>query len=256
MQTLETEYTIYTHDADAFGLWRPDAIFRLMQELAGAHSEQLGFSRDALLRSRGCVWMLARVHARVLRYPRLHDRLRAKTWYGPPGRITYPRYVLISDDSGAEVAALATSWIVVETQSRRILLPGKAQLVFPPPADLAPPLPEPGRLRMAKEGLGNGPEAILPETTLRAPHYSDLDVNGHMNNASYVSWILDLFPMSWHSEHRVSDLVISYSAEATPGEEVALSLYRGGQRFELLGEDRQDGHTVFEAQGAFAAFQE
>lgn len=245
IQVFKQSHTILTHEADAFGLWRADAAFRLMQEMAGEHSVRLGFSREALLESRGCVWMLARVHLQMHSYPRLYDTLQAQTWYGGPGKITYPRYVQITDASGRPVADFATSWIVVELGSRRIMPQSKVQLPFPPVAELSSPLPEPGRLRMQQPGE--------PQLFFRAPHYSDLDVNGHMNNANYVTWILDLFPMAQHEAHRIRSMHISYSAEATPGEEVQLALYQDEASFEVLGTDKQDGHTVFEASGAWSA---
>lgn len=242
LQTYETTQTLLTHEADAFGLWRPDAMFRLMQEVAGTHAAKLGYSREALL-ARGQVWMIARVRLEVARYPRLYDTVRAKTWYGEPGRITYPRYIELTDEAGTALAALATSWVIVDTADRRILLPGKAGLTFPPAAELTPPMEEPGKMRLSKAGE--------KKVVLRAPQYSDLDVNGHMNNASYVGWILDLFPVTFHQEHRLRSLCISYASEATPDELVELTLFRDGPHFEVLGLDQADGHVVFEAKGAW-----
>lgn len=240
-QQLECDYQIFTHDSDAFGLWRADAAFRLMQELGGAHSTALGFSRARMLESTGCIWMLARVQLLIHRYPKLSDTLHAKTWYGPPGRTTYPRYISVQDKAEEEVAALSTSWIVVDMEQRRIQLPAKVGLVFPPALTIQPTIPEPARIRLRKPGTAT--------VSYRTPVYSDLDVNGHVNNANYVSWILDVFPMDWHARHRVRSLCIGYLAEARPGQCVELALYQEGLLFELLGTDKQDGRTLFEASG-------
>ncbi len=239
--TYFCKHSIPAHEADAFGLWRADAAFRLMQEVAGAHSTQLGLSRDDMLKKHNCVWMIARAQLVVNRYPKLRDTLHVTTWYGEPGRITYPRYVSILDEAGAQLAAMATSWVVVEADTRRILLPAKAGLVFPPTHTQAPPLSEPDRQRLQKSGSSRA--------LLRAPLYADIDVNGHMNNANYVSWLLDLFPLEWHAQHRLRSLYISYAAEARPDEAVRLTLYESENRFEAEGADQADGHIVFEAIG-------
>lgn len=234
---------ILTHEADFNGFFRPDAAFRLMQEIAGEHSAKLGFDRDALLKN-GRVWMLARAHLQVYAYPKLHDTIHAKSWYGAPGRTTYPRYVEIYDAAlQTRLAAFATSWVVVDVATRRIMLPAKAGLLFPPPAEIVPPIQEPGKLRLCKEGR----ETLFE----RAPQYSDLDINGHMNNASYVNWILDLFPVAKHRNHRLASLCIGYSAEAQPDELVQMRVFERGAHFDVLGIDKADGHTVFEAQGAW-----
>jgi len=245
MHTFTQDQVILTHETDFMGLWRPDAAFRFMQEVAGTHSHLLGFSRDELVRN-NVVWMIARAHLRIYQYPRLHDVIRANTWYGPAGRTTFPRYVEFCDKDGKAVAAMSTSWILVDIVSRRILLPDKANLNFPPPAPVVPPLPEPGKLRLSRQGQ--------PKEFLRAPLYSDIDVNGHMNNASYVGWIMDLFPLAQHREFRINSLCIGYSAEARPGEQVRMSLYENGNSFEVLGADAQDGRVLFEAAGEWSPF--
>lgn len=245
MHTFVQEQVILTHETDFQGLWRPDAAFRLMQEVAGAHSSQLGLSRSELVRN-NIVWMIARAQLRIDRYPRLHDVVRAKTWYGRAGHTTFPRYVEIYGADGALLAAMSTSWILVDIVSRRILLPEKAGLSFPPPAELTPPLPEPGKLRLKQDGA--------PQVFLRAPLYSDIDVNGHMNNASYVGWILDLFPLAKYREQRLRSLYIGYSAEARPGEQVQMKLYQNDDQFEVLGADAADGRVLFEASGEWQPF--
>ncbi len=117
---------------------------------------------------------------------------------------------------------------------------------FPPPAELPPPLPEPGKLRLKQDGA--------PQVFLRAPLYSDIDVNGHMNNASYVGWILDLFPLAKYREQRLRSLYIGYSAEARPGEQVQMKLYQNDNQFEVLGADAADGRVLFEASGEWRPF--
>lgn len=243
MQTFEHEELIRTHEADAFGLCRPDALFRIMQEAAGEHSALLGLSRADLLTAHNAVWMIARAELRMEHDPKLYDTLHVKTWYGAPGRATYPRYLTFSDASGRRVASFATSWVVADIAQRRILMPAKLQLPFPPAAEIVPPIEEPGKLRLKKTGVA--------KTCFRAPQYSDLDVNGHMNNASYVSWILDLFPVEYHRQYRLRHFIISYAAEAKPDELVEMTLYREGDAFEVLGVDKNNQHVIFEAQGAF-----
>ncbi|HWR23334.1 MAG TPA: acyl-ACP thioesterase domain-containing protein [Feifaniaceae bacterium] len=239
--------TLLTNDVDAFGLWRPNAMFSLMQQSAGEHSAELGFSRETLVEQLGYVWMIARAQSVIHRMPKHLDTIHVTTWYGEPNKITFPRYFKIHDDNGALVASASTAWTLVDLSSRRIVPPGKCGLVFPPEARLTSELPEPGKLRLKKEGV--------PVTACRAPLYSDIDVNGHMNNANYVSWIMDLFPMEHHRAFRLHAFSIGYLSEAVPGEQVQLSLYRYGNAFEVQGTDRTDGHAVFEAQGEWLPVQ-
>ena len=234
-------YTLLTNDVDAYGLWRPNSMFRLMQESAGVHSAELGFSRETLVKDLGFVWMIARAQSVIHRTPKYRDTIHITTWYGEPNKITFPRYFRVYDEQGALLASASTAWTLVDLSSRRIVPPGKSQLIFPPVASLTSELPEPGKLRLKKEGA--------PVIACRAPLYSDIDVNGHMNNANYVSWILDLFPLEHHRQFRLQSFSIGYLSEAVPGEQVQMSLYCDGNAFEVLGVDLADRHAVFEAQG-------
>ncbi len=239
--------TLLTNDVDAYGLWRPNAMFRLMQESAGEHSAELGFSRETLVDQLGYVWMIARAQTIIHRTPSYRDTIHVTTWYGEPNKITFPRYFRIQDENGMLIGSASTAWTLVDLSSRRIVPPGKSPLAFPPVAPLTSELPEPGKLRLRKEGA--------PVVTCRAPLYSDIDVNGHMNNANYVSWVMDLFPLEHHRNFRLHSFSIGYLAEAIPSEQVQLILYRDGNAFEVQGVDRADRHAVFEAQGEWLPVQ-
>ena len=56
----------------------------------------------------------------------------------------------------------------------------------------------------------------------RTVRYSDLDVNGHMNNCRYMDWVSDTLPGSFHGSHRVSEFTVNYLSEAREGEELRL----------------------------------
>lgn len=239
--------TLLTNDVDAYGLWRPNAMFRLMQESAGEHSAELGFSRETLVKDLGYVWMIARAQSIIHRMPKYRDTIHVTTWYGDPNKITFPRYFRVQDENGVLLASASTAWTLVDLSSRRIVPPGKAPLAFPPAASLTSELSEPGKLRLKKEGA--------PVLTCRAPLYGDIDVNGHMNNASYVGWVMDLFPLEHHKAFRLHTFSIGYLSEAVPGEQVQISLYRDGNAFEVQGIDLADRHAVFEAQGEWLPVQ-
>ncbi len=240
-ETLTLSHKLLTNDVDAFGRWRMDAMFRLLQEAAGTHSMELGFSRETLVKEHGYVWMIARAQTVIHSAPKHLDTIRISTWYGEPGKITFPRYFHIYGGDDTLIASASTAWTLVDLAARRIVPPPKSPLSFPPVASLTSELPEPGKLRLKKEGA--------PTTICRAPLYGEIDVNGHMNNASYVGWVMDLFPMEHHRQFRLHAFSIGYLSEAVPGEQVELHLYRNGDAFEVYGVDCMDKHAVFEAQG-------
>lgn len=242
MQSFTDTMRICTYDVDAFGSWKPDSMFRFMQEIAGDHSACLGFAREHLV-EHDDVWMLVRAELVNKRSPQLKDTVNGLTWYGTPGKITYPRYVSLTDANGDELAFISTSWVVVSLNSRSIRLPGRNDISFPAALPDPPQISEPKRLKLAKTGFA--------QQFCRTATYSDLDVNGHMNNACYISWIMDLFPLSWHKEHALATLHIDYLAEVQPEQPVLLNLYGTDSIYEVQATAEDGKHILFNASLSF-----
>ena len=70
--------------------------------------------------------------------------------------------------------------------------------------------------------------------------YTDLDVNGHVNNTKYADWACNRLGVDVLRENDVSALTVNYQAELRPGQEISLHLTREGTRFRMAGyhEDR------------------
>jgi hypothetical protein len=57
----------------------------------------------------------------------------------------------------------------------------------------------------------------------RTVRLSDLDVNGHVNNARYLEWIFDCYDDEFVKSHVPGFLQVNYVGETTLGDTVALS---------------------------------
>ncbi len=238
---LEKEHHILDFETDINGFWRLDYIFRNMQELAGCHSNILHVGRKELL-THHIVWMLARAHIKIDRYPRSGATVRMRTWPGIPGKITMSRFFEFFDEENARFGCCSTAWILVDIESRRIILTQNLPFQLPGYDNTYPdPLPEPKKFRL--------PVQEFAQTVERTPLYCDVDGNGHMNNANYISWILDLFPLAQYAEKRISELKINYASEARPGLPAQLLLGEHEDEFCVRGIDSADTHTIFEAIG-------
>ena len=57
-------------------------------------------------------------------------------------------------------------------------------------------------------------------------HYSDVDVNGHINSVKYIEHILDMWTIEWYKTHRLKRLDIAYVAESYFGDTLHFSVER------------------------------
>lgn len=60
-------------------------------------------------------------------------------------------------------------------------------------------------------------------------HYSDVDVNGHINSVKYIEHILDLWDLNFYRHNRLQRFDIAYVAESHCGDKLHLFVDEAGE---------------------------
>ena len=196
---------------DRFGRLKPSAILRFAQEAAGDHCNVLELDWDTLA-ERGLFWAVIRHRVQVQRLPVAGETITVETWPMPTTRSAFPRATVAYDKTGNEVFRTVSLWVLMDINSRGMVLPGKSGVALD------------GVVRGNELAL---PSSILPkpleETVVRRVGYTELDRNGHMNNTRYMDWVDDLLPSSFHGEHPVREFTVCYLSEAREGQQIQLN---------------------------------
>lgn len=202
--------------------FRPAAFMDIAQELAAIGSERLHFA-DADLKPHGLVWILARMETRFDRLPRRGDNVIVQTWHkGLDGIFLIREYRMLGPDGTAAIRS-TSSWIVMDLETRRVVRNERLEGIidFEPQAD-----------DVALEH--SCPKIVMPAGASAvhvADHtvaYSDVDYNGHANNARYSVWAMDCLPGDVAYTQSVKETAINFNREACPGETVALHHFAEG----------------------------
>jgi acyl-ACP thioesterase len=53
---------------------------------------------------------------------------------------------------------------------------------------------------------------------------SDLDMNRHVNNASYVRWVFDKFSYDFYNQHQIKEVIINYINQLKPEEKYCIAM--------------------------------
>ena len=231
-------FTVEDAWVDRFGRMKPSSILYLAQEMGGRHSALMSLDYDSLARRR-LFWAVTRHRVQVSRMPMLGEALRVETWPLPTTRAAFPRSVVAYDAQGNEVFRCITLWVLMDMDTRRMIVPGKSGIMvvgtirgneLPAPAGLIPhPLGTPQRRSVA---------------------FTDLDRNGHMNNTRCMDWIADLLPSAFHQDHTVSDFTVCYLAEAREQQELCLNWHLSDEcilQVDASTGEGEDAHRVFSA---------
>jgi acyl-ACP thioesterase len=158
------------------------AVFDVFQELAISHAETLGVGRDALAASRQG-WILSRMSVVVDSRPKWGETVIARSWPRGADRLFAVRDYDIRDRDGRALVRGRSGWLVLDMDRRRPLRVQPIMEKFP--------------LNEGLDALPGAPAGLetrenLEKAAERRAAYSDIDYNGHVNNARYIPWIQDI----------------------------------------------------------------
>lgn len=227
MKIYTQDRTVLISQCDASGHVRPAALLGMMQEASGFHSAALGMGCPDLMRQ-GCAWVVTRMEVRMRRYPRVEETIRIETYPTPMHHWFFPRTYRVLDMQGELLAEANSLWTLLDLTSRKMADPAFVKGKLPDNADLQPAFGTPMTARVLP---------TEPVQSIRTPVYSDLDVNGHVNNTRYLDWCCDALGIDTLRDRRVMRFAVHYSHEILPGTAVRLELRRDGDSFSFGGAD-------------------
>ena len=119
--------------------------------------------------------------------------------------------------NGESLIDSTSSWVLMEKSKRAIVRPnslGEAVDCNPQNTEFA--IEDPAeRILLPKD-------FPLEKVAEHRVIYSDLDCNGHTNNAKYTVWAMDCLPSEVVMNHNIKDITINFNHEALFGETVTL----------------------------------
>lgn len=221
------DITIPCYDTDAAWRLKPSSFMNLAQEAAGRHAVYLGFGYDDLIVS-NTAWILSRMHIVFTDVPKWRENITLTTWHKGLNRLFYLRDFILTDDQGRERVKATTSWLVLNLETRRLVRD--------------PHLMEDGTVCTDNAIEAPADKVIMPkdiEPEYVMEHivaYSDIDTNGHANNAMYMQWAMDAVDYEVASKRAVKEFLINFNHETKPMDHV--QMYRAVV-------DKEDGCHVF-----------
>ena len=222
--------------ADRFGRLKSSSILYFVQEAAGRHWQHI---EGETSQQCSLYWVIIRHRVQVTRLPRKGETVRLETWPMPTTRVAYPRSVVAYDEQGNELFRSISLWVLMDPETRAMVLPDKSGVLvngilrgneLPSPRSLAP--------------------ARLGAQVERTVRFTDLDVNGHMNNARYLDWLADLLPGSFHQDHIIRDMTLGYLSEALEQDRLLQQWQmdeNGRLRLEITRPGGEKNHRIFSA---------
>lgn len=225
------KYSLRTSDFDRYNRILPSSVLDLFQTAAGAHAKLLGCGYDALI-ERSLMWVLIRVRYKILKEIPLFSSVTVKTWPLSPSRLSFAREYEILDENGDTAIIGSSDWVLMNAETRR-LVPAEDVYNLEHYNDVK--LFENRATKLASF------ESDTPEHTV-LPLFSQIDMNGHVNNTKYLNYVLDASPLS--DKERIESVQIDYRHEVLEGNTLKIKALRKENTLCACGQD-SDGNTMF-----------
>ena len=183
---------------------------------AGFHATERGFG-IATLNEDNYTWVLSRLAIDLNEMPYQYEEFNISTWVENVYRLFTDRNFAIMSKDGKKIGYARSVWAMINLSTRKpadLLALHGGSITDYICKDEPCPIEKPSRIKVS---------ATEPVGKIEAK-YSDIDINGHFNSVRYIEHILDLFPLSFYKEKRISRFEMAYVAESYYGDE--LSFYR------------------------------
>lgn len=211
-------FAVHTYEVDAFGTLAVPALSGYLSEVAGLHAAELGVGLSTLM-ARGLTWVLVRQRIENPVPIRLGDTIEIETWPSGIDRLAAVREFAVRR-GGEEVARATTHWFVLDVATRKPVRPSDV---------LDPRFPR--ELRPTAVPLSHGKLTELRAWDFQKRfhvRYSDIDVNLHVTNTSYIAWAVEAVPRDLWQSSRLAAVEVQFIAETRYGEAVLSRLAAAG----------------------------
>ena len=235
---FHSQTCIYFCQCDAMHRLSFFELFRILSDAAVEDYNQRGMSWQMLYENNFGI-LLSRQSIRFHKMPMANQKITINTWEEKCQPLQFVRNFQIVDTETDEILVTGSSnWLLVNPNTHRILRLRDFTI-----------RPE-STIQTEPDCIPTGKIAVPEDITLlcsRPIWYSDVDGNGHMNNARYGAFVIDALPAEYQKKD-FTDLRINYSKEAMVGQEIQLYGKFEDEEHKILIVGKQQDQICFECE--------
>ena len=212
LRKYSQKYVVAYYESDKRGDLRIVSLMNLLQNAAQGHALCQGVG-IGFMSAKSRAWMTTRYAIKIIRMPRVDEKINILTWISDRNRLAAIREFLIKDAKGNSLVEAVSKWVLVDLSTKKIV-------------DI-PPMPIWHRSLFP---------ATFPHGSVKREDYSksfavcydNIDVNQHVNNSLYPLWASESVDQAFRADHSLSEVIISFKKEAVYGEDVMVTTQQDG----------------------------
>ncbi|MFI3213765.1 MAG: thioesterase [Eubacteriales bacterium] len=209
-------FLITFRDTDCNGNLKVTALVDFMQDIARIDASSLGVNFESP--DVTYYWIISRSKINILHTPKIDETIRIETHHSGMDKLFAVREFQIYDQNNLQIGDITGYYVLMSTGTTWPVKikknPEFSGIDFPYTGKKVE------KLVPLKENL--------EKSLKRRVFSSDIDGNGHMNNAHYVRWCFDMYETSELNMRKVKSFQIQYVKELLENDEITINRYDSG----------------------------
>lgn len=213
-ETYVKHVTVIEPECDVNKRMSLASIMRHSQQMGADHIARMGIDYNRMYAD-GMVFLVSKMLITIQRRPSFGEKLILITVPKQPKGVQFIRDTFFETEAGEKLIEVSIAWLLVDPFSHKILRPVAFSAygleMFPNDGEYIT------GYKMKKP----------PENGVRHMHqvkYSDLDYNGHVNNAIYSDIVCDVIPQEVMLSQDIQSFGVIYRKEALVGQIIDLEV--------------------------------
>lgn len=206
----QRHFMVQSYDADSNCYLTLPQLLAFLQDIAWEHTEKVKFGFEYMA-SKQLIWALSRLEIQIERLPKWQEYITIRTWSKGHDALIADRDYEILDEAGVCIIRGTAMWVMMDMRTRRVQRIGEVFKAFPQAnrAAIAHRVDKIDDLQSDDQLRSSAVHKIV---------WSDTDMNGHVNNASYLRWVLDELPVEEITAMKPKRLRMNFNSESRAGE--------------------------------------
>ena len=203
------KYEVTYRDTDARGECFLTSYMNFMADCGLSQDENYGFVIADMVKD-DYTWMLVDYEINIYEYVRYKSKLRAETYIEGMNKFYAVRCFKIYDERDKLILEGRTLVILVDSKKRRpISIPDKHYDAYGVKEKNS---------YIGRKKLKLSKCSKVDSEKRFSVRYSDIDLNLHVGNVTYLEWILETIPFDIMTNYKIDSVKIKYQKELTYGE--------------------------------------
>jgi medium-chain acyl-[acyl-carrier-protein] hydrolase len=221
---ITRDFIVNYYEVDYYKKATPWSLLNYLQETAFHHADCAGDTQEVLANEQ-LTWMLYKWHVNIIRYPCWKDRITVKTWISRFKSYMAFREFEICNTEGEVLVKAGGIAILVDTDKSS-------------PHKIDHKRIENYGTDPSRDGKHNYDNFHFNKDGANEQSFlvriSDIDPNGHVNNARYLDWFAESIPLDILQSYTLKELEIIYKRQIKYGHNITVYAVLGTRNTDNL----------------------